>query len=367
MELPLYFFKGERFDMKQKQRRIALFVPHQGCPKDCVFCNQSRITGQKREERLTEEQVRATIKQHLSTIDEEAEVEIAYFGGSFTGLPRPYQKMLLQVAKEFIDAGGVHGIRFSTRPDYITEAIMDFLIPYGVTTIELGTQSLDDNVLALSQRGHTALQVEKAVEMIRRYPTVQVGLQLLPGLPGDTKEIAMETMRKVIALRPDFVRIYPALVITGTELEWMYRTHQFTPLSLEEAVDWCAGMWPHFMKAGIPVIKMGLHPSEDLRESGTIVAGPFHPSFRQLVEAKLFGNLLDKLFYEDHAEEIQCITIHPADETGFRGSKGWNWRKWKDRRSTLPELLFDPTLDRHHLMVQRKDGQRHVYSLRDLA
>lgn len=349
--------------MKPKQRRIALFVPHQGCPKDCVFCNQSRITGQKREERLTEEQVRATIEQHLSTIDEEAQVEIAYFGGSFTGLPRSYQKMLLQVAKEFIDAGAVHGIRFSTRPDYITEAIMEFLIPYGVSTIELGTQSLDDDVLALSQRGHTAQQVEKAVDIIRRYPTVQVGLQLLPGLPGDTREIAMETMRKVIALRPDFVRIYPALVITGTELEWMYRTHQFTPLSLDEAVDWCAEMWLHFMRAEIPVIKMGLHPSEDLREAGTIVAGPFHPSFRQLVEAKLFGNLLDELFHHGRLEEIESITIHPADETGFRGTKGSNWKKWRNRCSLLPDLLFDPTLERYHLLVKKRNGQQHLYSL----
>lgn len=352
--------------MKLKQRRIAIFVPHQGCPKDCVFCNQARITGQKREEPLTEEQVRTTIEQHLSTIEEDAQVEIAYFGGSFTGLPRLYQKMLLEVAKEFIDAGAVHGIRFSTRPDYITETIMEFLIPYGVRAIELGTQSLDDNVLVLSQRGHTAKQVEKAVDIIRKYPTVQVGLQLLPGLPGDSREIAMETIRKVLALQPDFVRIYPALVITGTELEWMYRTHQFTPLSLDEAVDWCAEMWLQFMKAGIPVIKMGLHPSEDLREAGTIVAGPFHPSFRQLVEAKLFGNMLDELFQKDSFEEIQSITIHPADETGFRGTKGLNWRKWRNHRSLVPNLLFDPTLERYHLRVQRKDGRQHQYSLTDI-
>ncbi|MEW9667602.1 elongator complex protein 3 [Ammoniphilus sp. 3BR4] len=347
-------------------RRIALFVPHQGCPKDCTFCNQSRITGQKREERLTEEQVRQTIEQHLATIAEGVYVEIAFFGGSFTGLPRSYQKMLLGVAKEYIDAGLVQGIRFSTRPDYIADHIMEFILPFGVTAIELGTQSLDDTVLELSQRGHTAAQVEKAVQIIRKYPQVQVGLQLLPGLPGDTKEIALQTTRQAISLQPDFVRIYPALVIAGTELERQYRTKQYTPLTVEEAVDMVASMWVLFMKANIPVIRIGLHSSEDLRSEGTIIAGPFHPSFRQLVEAELFHRLLKKIA-EERPHGVERLVIHPADETAVRGLRGMNWKKFQQHYETLaPQLVLDPTAMRHEIQCIGKDGYSILYRLSSL-
>ncbi|AMA72637.1 MULTISPECIES: elongator complex protein 3 [Aneurinibacillus] len=307
---------------------IALFVPHQGCPKDCVFCNQSRITGQKRENRLTEEAVRQSIEQQLSTVSTEQNAEIAFFGGSFTGLPRSYQTMLLTIAKEYVDRGLVHGIRLSTRPDYIAPHIMEYLLPYGVTTIELGCQSLDDEVLALSKRGHTAAQVAKAVDIIRRYPSIRLGLQILPGLPGDTLAKSVRTVEEIIKLKPDFVRIYPALVIAGTELEWLYLTRQYEPLSLEEAVQWTAEMWPPLLRAGIPVIRMGLHSSDDLRSEGTVLAGPFHPSFRQLVEEELFFRLLKRMMERivpDMGPSVE-VTVHPADETALRGRKGRNWR-----------------------------------------
>ncbi|RKD24172.1 hypothetical protein BEP19_07130 [Ammoniphilus oxalaticus] len=346
-----------------KQRRIAIFVPHQGCPKDCVFCNQARITGQKREEQLTEEQIRAIVDQHLRTMDEKVHVEIAFFGGSFTGLPRGYQKMMLGVAKEYIDNGQVQGIRFSTRPDYINEAIMEFLLPYGVTAIELGVQSLDDHVLALSQRGHTAEQVATAVEIIRNYPSIQLGLQLLPGLPGDTKEIAMNTAQQVVNMRPDFVRIYPALVIAGTELEWMYATKQYKPLSLEEAVDWCAQIWLLFMKHQIQVIRLGLHASEDLRAEGSLIAGPFHPSFRQLVEAKLYRRLLDTIVKDYSSEEIDTFMIHPADETAVRGPRGANWASFAQ---SSVDLALNSNVERHQCQLAMKSGKIISYRLRDL-
>ncbi|WP_051330702.1 elongator complex protein 3 [Aneurinibacillus terranovensis] len=306
---------------------IAVFVPHQGCPKDCVFCNQSRITGQKRENILTGEAVRASIENQLSTVQPGQSAEIAYFGGSFTGLPRKYQTMLLSVAREYIDAGRVQGIRLSTRPDYIADHIMEYLLTYGVTTVELGCQSLDNEVLELSKRGHTAEDVVKAVKIVRKFPSVRLGLQVLPGLPGDTLEKSMETIKTIVALAPDFVRIYPALVIAGTELEWLYVTHQYKPLTVEEAVRWVAEMWVPLLQADIPVIRMGLHSSEDIRSDGTLLAGPFHPSFRQLVEEELYSRLLKRMI-----EEIGTVTndlevwIHPADETPLRGRGGVNWR-----------------------------------------
>ncbi|MBN6185864.1 radical SAM protein [Aneurinibacillus sp. BA2021] len=308
---------------------IALFVPHQGCPKDCVFCNQSRITGQKREDRLTEETVRRSIDDQLSTIHQGQEAEIAFFGGSFTGLPRGYQTMLLSVAREYVEKGMVQGIRLSTRPDYIAPHIMEYLLSYGVTTVELGCQSLDDEVLAMSKRGHTAADVQRAVDIIRQYPSVRLGLQVLPGLPCDTLEKSVRTAEKIVRLAPDFTRIYPALVIAGTELEWLYVTHQYKPLTVDEAVAWTAAMWLPLLKAGIPVIRMGLHASEDLRGEGTVLAGPFHPSFRQLVEEELFRRLLKRMmeWVEPRGSDHLEVAIHPADETALRGRKGESWKQ----------------------------------------
>jgi histone acetyltransferase (RNA polymerase elongator complex component) len=334
---------------------IALFVPHQGCPKDCVFCNQSRITGRKRESLLTEETVRSAIEDQLSTIHPEQSVEIAFFGGSFTGLPRGYQTMLLAVAKEYIESGRVNGIRLSTRPDYIADHIMEFLLSYGVTTVELGCQSLDDEVLELSKRGHTSRHVEQAVEIIRRYPSVQLGLQVLPGLPGDTLDKSMKTIHKIVSLSPDFVRIYPALVISGTELEWLYATHQYKPLSVEEAVHWVSRMWLPLIEAGIPVIRMGLHSSDDLRSEGTVLAGPFHPSFRQLVEEEIYSRLLNRMMEEiaDSTGDLE-VWVHPADETPLRGRRGANWKRFVGLHSNRRiQLITDRSLERHQVSWRR--------------
>ena len=330
---------------------IALFVPHQGCPKDCVFCNQARITGQKRERQLTEEDVRQSIETQLSTIRSDQTAEIAFFGGSFTGLPRGYQTMLLRVAHEFVTGGRVAGIRLSTRPDYIAPHIMDFLLSYGVTTIELGCQSLDDNVLALAKRGHTAAHIERATEIIRRYPAVQLGLQLLPGLPGDTLEITVRTAQAAAALRPDFVRIYPALVIAGTELEGMYRAGEYVPLTVEEAVQWTAEMWLPLLKADIPVIRMGLHSSDDLRQEGTVLAGPLHSSFRQLVETELFRRLLKRMMETivPDAHTPFTVIIHPADETAVRGPRGSVWRSFAQQMPHAPKLVLNRNRPRYTL------------------
>lgn len=326
---------------------IALFVPHQGCPKDCVFCNQARITGQKRERQLTEEDVRKSIETQLATVRADQTAEIAFFGGSFTGLPRGYQTMLLRVAHEFVKGGRVSGIRLSTRPDYIAPHIMDFLLAYGVTTIELGCQSLDDEVLAKAKRGHTAAHVERAVATIRQYPSVQLGLQLLPGLPGDTRAISVRTAQAAARLRPDFMRIYPALVIAGTELEGMYRSGEYVPLTVDEAVQWTAEVWLPLLKAGIPVIRMGLHSSDDLRQAGTVLAGPLHPSFRQLVETELFSRLLKRMMEAivPDARSLLNVRIHPADETAIRGPKGSVWRAFAQQMPCETKLVFDP----HHL------------------
>jgi histone acetyltransferase (RNA polymerase elongator complex component) len=343
-----------------KHQNIALFVPHQGCPQDCVFCNQARITGQKREERLTEEVVRETIEAQLQTIAKEDFIEIAYFGGSFTGLPRTYQTMLLGVAKEFIDQEKVQGIRLSTRPDYINPSILDYLASYGVTTIELGTQSMIQDVLDRTKRGHTVEHTRIAAKLIKDHSSsFQLGLQLLPGLPGDTLEHSLFSAEEVVKLRPDFVRIYPTLVIKGTELEWDYALGRYKPLTMEEAVERVAKMWLIFMNANIQVIRMGLQPSEDLREEGTVIAGPFHPAFRQLVEGYLFEHLLE-VVHREHRHP-QSVRIHPADETAFRGQKGTRWKSFQSKLPSPTTLILDKQLKRGHVAVSTVEDVHHYH------
>lgn len=347
---------------------LAIFVPHQGCPKDCIFCNQSRITGAKRLHRYREAEVKKMIETGLSTINKKQKVEVAFFGGSFTGLPHSYQKLLLSVAKEYLQTGQIDGIRLSTRPDYITPSIMEFLLSYGVTTIELGAQSLDSEVLLRSKRGHTPEQVEKAVSIIRQYP-LQVGLQLLPGLPGDSLEKSVLSAKKAAELAPDFVRIYPALVIEDTELAALYREGTYLPLSLEESIRWVGEMWLVFLKSHIPVIRMGLHSSEDLRTPGTILAGPFHPSFRQLVEEALYKRLLKRMMEEISdagSTGVLELRIHPADETSLRGRKSSNLRMIEKELSVQIILRLDPHCARRQLNWRYNHGKEVLLTFLDL-
>lgn len=338
-----------------KHQNIALFVPHQGCPQDCVFCNQARITGQNRDDKLVESTVRQSIEENLATLDPADNIEIAYFGGSFTGLPRSYQTMLLSIAKEYIDKGLVNGIRLSTRPDYINKAILNYLAEYGVTTIELGTQSMVQDVLDRTKRGHTVEHTIRAAQLIKSHGQFKLGLQLLPGLPGDSLDHSIYSANEVAKLKPDFVRIYPTLVIRGTELEWDYALGRYTPMTMEEAVERVAKMWLIFMKANIPVIRIGLQPSDDLREEGTVIAGPFHPSFRQLVEGYLFEQLLKQLVNDQH--QPTKVKINPADETALRGRKGSRWKSFVQQCKQYIELELDKSVPRQNIIVYNKTVQ----------
>ncbi len=263
---------------RKKQLIIPVFIPFGGCPNRCVFCDQASITG---EERLPETyEVAATIESYLATWKNCGKKEVAFYGGSFTGLPLDVQTRYLEIAHRHLEAGMIDGIRISTRPDYVHDGTADHLKRYGVDTVEIGVQSMDDNVLRLSGRGHDSLCTEAAVKMLRGF--AGIGLQFMPGLPGDTVETVLETTRRIIALSPDFVRVYPTLVLKNTALHEMYLGGRYVPWTLENMVTVCREISGLLKEARIPVIKMGLHPSKDLIEN--IVCGPFHPSFRQLVE-----------------------------------------------------------------------------------
>jgi len=263
---------------RKKQLIIPVFIPFGGCPNRCVFCDQETITGL---DLLPEtDQVAATIESYLATWKSGGRKEVAFYGGSFTGLPMDVQTRYLQVARRYLEAKRIDGIRVSTRPDYINRGTAEHLKRYGVDTVELGVQSMDDKVLRLSGRGHNSRCTEDAVRTLRGL--ARIGLQFMPGLPGDTPETVLETARRIIALSPDFVRVYPALVLKNTALHEMYLNGRYVPWTLEGMVAICREISVLLKEAGIPVIKMGLHPSKDLLEN--IVSGPFHPSFRQLVE-----------------------------------------------------------------------------------
>lgn len=305
---------------------IPIFVPHQGCPHDCVFCNQKKITGVQSADI---EAAKAVIKTYLNTIEkEQAYIEIAFFGGSFTGIPIVEQEAYLSLANSYLKLGLIDGIRLSTRPDYIDEKILKLLKNYGVTSIELGVQSLDERVLDLSNRGHDFSSVVSACELIKQY-NFELGLQMMLGLPGDTIETAIETALKIIELKPKTVRIYPTLVIDETELCDMYQKKLYEPLSLEEAVEQAAVIYEMFLENNIQVIKLGLHPSEDLMASG-IISGPFHPAFRQLVESyrwlKLINNCIDNktesILIRSNKKDISNISGHKKSNKIYFEQKG---------------------------------------------
>lgn len=308
-----------------KHYNIPIFIPHLGCPFKCIFCNQKKIASQ--EQTSVAELVRI-VENHLQTISgEDLQIELAFFGGNFTAVEENLQKAYLQAAYPFLQSGKIQGIRLSTRPDCIDRERLNLLAEWGVSTIELGVQSLNDEVLKASWRGYKAEEVFKACHLIKEQG-FQLGIQLMIGLPGDNYERDMETARKVVSLQPDMVRIYPTLVIAATHLQTMYQKGEYLPLSLEEAVATSKDMFICFRKADIDVIRMGLHPAEDLRSEGTIIAGPFHPSFGELVEQEIFkeqaAEAIKRLFAVSGIQKEIIVFVHPRDLSKMSGQKKTN-------------------------------------------
>ena len=252
---------------------IPIFIPHAGCPHQCVFCNQKKISGQKT---ASAEAVRQQIEKYLHWIKPGKENEAAFYGGSFTGLDMELQEELFKPVDKLLQEGIIGSVRLSTRPDYIDEERLALLKKHNVSTVELGVQSLDDSVLELAGRGHNAASVAKAVELLRAHG-FKTGLQLMCGMPGQTAKSFMATVAESIALKPDMVRLYPLLVIKDTPLEETYRSGKFTPLGVDAAAELCAAALQKFTGNGINVIRIGLQPDDELCSPGNIVAGPFHP------------------------------------------------------------------------------------------
>lgn len=299
--------------LKRKHYNIPIFVPHKGCPHDCVFCNQKKITGQ--EDAVDIKACNQIIIDHLESFTaDDYTCEVAFFGGSFTGIAIEEQNQYLEMTKKWMDQGKIQGIRLSTRPDYINEEILDNLKAYGVTTIELGIQSLDPQVLIKSNRGHGVTHVYDSIALIKSYG-FRLGLQMMIGLPGDTYEKSLRTAEKFIEFKPDCVRVYPTLVIKETQLETDYHNHTYTPLSLDEAAEWASDILMLFNEHNINVIRVGLQPTELLLSGDALVEGPFHSAFRQIAEGKLLYKKICQILddYLDAGLCIEAIVIHTSN------------------------------------------------------
>lgn len=320
----------------KRQYIIPIFVPHLGCPNDCVFCNQKSISGEQR--MITKEDVKKTIDFYLDNIrDKESKKEVAFFGGSFTGIEIEKQAEFLQTAYEYIKQGKIDSIRISTRPDYIDKKILKMLKKYKVETIELGVQSANDYILKQSQRGHTFEDVKKASKLIRWYG-FKLGHQMMVGLPESTRLDEINTARELIKLKPKMVRIYPVLVIKNTKLEKDYMNEKYKPLTVVQAVEICKELVVMFKKKGIDIIRIGLQNTDtitDPKQSGSeVVAGPYHPAFRQLVESGLwYDTIVTKIKQLNVKVKKVEITVNPQDANNVIGHKRENIEKLKDMYS----------------------------------
>ncbi len=277
-----------------KHINVALFVPDEGCPHRCSFCNQKTISGKTK--RLTVEDIHEALD--IAKAKSDGQGEIAFFGGSFTAIERNYMVSLLECAKGYIDKGYFKGIRISTRPDCIDEDILCVLKAYGVTSIELGCQSMDDEVLLKNNRGHSAADVVNAANLIKKYG-FEFGVQMMTGLYGDTDEKAVETAKKLIALKPDTARIYPTIVLRGTTLCDLLEKGEYKEETLEEAAELCSKLLLMFHNENIRVIRLGLHSGGNVEEG--YVAGAYHPAFKEICESKIY---LKKVFDEIKKQDI---------------------------------------------------------------
>lgn len=319
---------------------LPIFIPHAGCPHQCVFCNQKTISGQKN---AAESGAREQIARWLQWLRPSLENEAAFYGGSFTALDSDLQERLLFLTDELLERGIIGSVRLSTRPDYIDDKKLELLKKHGVRLVELGVQSLDDRVLEAAGRGHTAADVVQAMKQLRAYD-FKTGLQLMVGMPLQSFSSLQDTVAQVIKLQPDIARIYPLLVIKGTPLAESWAKGEFHPLSLEEAVRQSAWVYDELMTNGIKVIRVGLQPDDELCASGNILAGPFHPSMGELVQSFLLcEHLTDKLLAVKGATRI-VISCPVKMESKLRGMKSSNIKYWQQLLAPA-KIVVEKTAD----------------------
>lgn len=345
---------------------VPVFLPHAGCPHRCVFCNQTSITGAP-SGLPPDSELKNAIVRFLSYIPKRhATIQIAFFGGNFLGQDPAAVRACLRLAQRFVEDGRVESIRFSTRPDTIDRQRLDLLAGYRVRTVELGVQTMVDDVLRRSGRGHTAAQTTAAVKLLKA-EGYAVGAQMMVGLPGDTIDRAFETAQRLVDLKPDFIRIYPTIVLKGSPLADWYHAGRYTPLSLENAIELVKALYLIFYRHDMPVVRMGLQAAADLTTDDAVVAGPCHPAFGHLVHAALFLEMADRLLSHQPPECGAAVVLqsHPRSVSKLNGLTRRNievlCRKYRLRQLTVET---DPFLPEDGLRLHGGDS---VVTYRDLA
>ena len=341
-----------------KHKNIAIFVPHAGCPHKCSFCDQHTITSQQTLPRAAD--VERICTQAFAEIGDLSETEIAFFGGSFTAIPRAYMLGLLDAAKPF--AARCKGIRISTRPDCIDAKILSVLKAHHVTAIELGAQSLDDEVLRLNGRGHTAQDVRDASALIRGNG-FELGLQIMPGLYGASSCSDMETREAVLAIRPDTVRIYPVVILQGTRLGELCASGTYQPRPFDRMVEEVACAMEDFMDEGIRIIKVGLHASEFVAENA--LGGYYHPAFRELCESRIYRRRMETAaadacgelpgngrYHPEKWAEPHTFAVHPSCVSKAVGQKRANVRWFKDYYGMDVRIIGDGSVPPFQVQIR---------------
>lgn len=323
---------------------IPVFIPEKACPFRCVYCNQYNITNKEKTPRPSD--VDEIIRQYLGTFPEGGTRRVAFFGGSFTGMAIEEQNQYLDAVQPYIRRGAIESVQISTRPDYINEAVLDNLAKKNVGIIEIGAQSLDNAVLRSAGRSHDAAAVCRAAQMIKKY-SFKLGLQMMIGLPGDSFEKSFATAEKIVALGADYTRIYPTLIIKDTGLEKLYLSGAYQPLTLKEAVTWSKNLMLFFERNNVAVLRVGLHPSEGLRDGTTLLAGPFHPSFKELAASSVWSDILHDYFHDKSGNEL-IIYVNPKDINAAIGHCSEN-RKWLQTNYKTVKFLPDDTLESYQL------------------
>lgn len=346
-----------------KHANISIFVPHKGCPHTCSFCNQHTISGTQKAP--TADEVRGICRKALKEVKLPENTEIAFFGGSFTAIPESYMIELLETAYEFVGEGKFYGIRISTRPDCISEEILDILRKYGVTAIELGAQSMSDCVLEANERGHTAEDVFRASKLIREYG-FELGLQMMVGLYKSHFSEECHTMDKIIEIRPDTVRIYPVVILKGTKLAELYESGEYVPVKtrgkMRSVISTVAMMLRYFEREGIEVIKCGLHASEFVEKD--MIGGFYHPAFRELCENYIYrsemteivcrklGGTTKGFLFMNKTKRSFVFAVNPLCISKAVGQKKSNIEYFRNRNIDI-KIIGDENIPKYQIELRR--------------
>ena len=330
-----------------KHSNISIFIPHVGCPHQCSFCDQRTISGAQH---LPDgDEVRAVCEKALAEVRSPEDTEIAFFGGSFTAIPRDYMTELLDAAKDFVGAGKFRGIRCSTRPDCIDFDVLGILARSGVTAIELGAQSMSGRVLEMNERGHSAEDVENAAAMIKQWG-FELGLQMMIGLYGSTREDELLTMQKIAEICPDTVRIYPTVILRGTRLAELLESGEYVPMSFDEVVDIAASGLVMFEGSGIRVIKCGLHASEFVERD--MVGGFYHPAFRELCEGMIYRYNMSFQIEQSAGGDRFVFAVAPSCISKAVGQKKSNIEFFA-RRGIHIQVIGDGSVPKYQCELRR--------------